>query len=361
MSADATPPLLPATEIRALRRRLLGWYAPRRRALPWRESPDSYRVWVSEVMLQQTRIAVVVPAYERFLARFPTLDALARAAEEDVLAAWSGLGYYRRARSLHRAAQVLAAAGETGFPADPERARALPGVGAYTAAAVLSIAHGRCLAAVDGNVVRVLSRLFCLGRPDSRQRPHADVAALLLDPRRPGDWNQALMELGQTVCTPRNPDCGGCPVRGHCRARAAGTVARYPQATPRRAAEVVRLAMLAVSDGAGSWLLERGVFPYLTHLWLPLTGAAESMPPGAVAVGEVRHAIVHRALRVQVLALRLSRARLRRMASAGAPGSRRVFTVEEIGAIGRSSLLTKVLRLAQGATGRSAPDQPASR
>jgi A/G-specific adenine glycosylase len=159
-----------------IRRALLRWYDANRRALPWRRDRNSYRVWVAEVMLQQTRIEVVIPAYRRFLLAFPTLAKLAAASEDEVLSLWSGLGYYSRARALHRAARLLVDSGACRFPRDYEAARKLPGVGPYTAAAVLSIAHGLPHAAVDGNVVRVLSRLACLLRPDSKGEPHAALA-----------------------------------------------------------------------------------------------------------------------------------------------------------------------------------------
>jgi A/G-specific adenine glycosylase len=353
---ESAPPLLPAAAIRAIRRALFRWYDPRRRALPWRRSTDPYCVWVSEVMLQQTRIAVVVPAWERFLHRFPTMEALAAAPEEAVLAEWSGLGYYTRARSLHRAARTLVARGETRFPSDPERARALPGVGPYTLAAVLSIAYGQPLAAVDGNVVRVLSRLARLPRPDARQQPCASVADALLDPKRPGDWNQALMELGQTVCVPRRPACGTCPLRRHCQAFLHGEVALFPQPAPRRSVERVDLALVVVHDGSGGLLLEKGVFPFLTHLWLPLLPDAGLAAAPVVEHGFIRHAILHRLLTVRVQSMRLAPARMKRM-TAIAAGERRMFAPGEIAAIGRSSLLTKVLRAAGLASGA----QPALR
>lgn len=330
------------SEIRAMRAGMLRWYAPRRLSLPWRRTSDPYATWVSEVMLQQTRIATVVPAYESFLRRFPTIEALAAAAEEDVLAAWSGLGYYTRARSLHRAAGVLVARGSAAFPADPDEARSLPGVGPYTVAAVLSIAYGRPLAAVDGNVVRVLSRVARLPPPDAKLRPHATLAERLLDPRRPGDWNQALMEIGQTVCVPREPRCHACPLRRFCRAHAAGDVDRFPQRANRRKVEKVSLTATVLHDGRGHVLLERGAFVHLRHLWLPWTG---SVLPGwrTVEHGSVRHAILHRSFDVRVLAVRTSMAALRRLVTAGAV-QREVFAVDDVGKIGRSSLLTKVLR-----------------
>jgi A/G-specific adenine glycosylase len=204
-----------------VRRQLLGWYEKSRRDLPWRRSRDPYAIWVSEIMLQQTRVAAVVERYQSFMARFPTLVSLALAPEQEVLALWSGLGYYRRARMLHKAAQFVAEHRDGNLPATSAELRVLPGIGAYTAAAIASIAHGEAVPVVDGNVERVLCRLQgweAVGRTGAaamRQRLDA-VAGQLLDPRRPGDFNQAMMELGATICTPRNPQCLVCPLSPDC-------------------------------------------------------------------------------------------------------------------------------------------------
>ncbi len=199
----------------ALRRALLAFYDARRRDLPWRRDPDPYRVWVSEVMLQQTRVDAVVPYYERWLRRFPTLHALATAEPDEVLRAWEGLGYYARARNLHRAARVVRERHAGDVPSEPAALRELPGVGDYTAGAIASIAFGRREPAVDGNVRRVLARLLDVADPPpARLRA---VAAALVPAERPGDFNQALMELGALVCTARVPRCADCPVRGVCR------------------------------------------------------------------------------------------------------------------------------------------------
>jgi A/G-specific adenine glycosylase len=195
---------------------LLNWYDRNARALPWRESLDPYRVWVSEIMLQQTRVAAVIPHYHEFLRRFPTVEKLAAAREASVLAAWSGLGYYRRARMLHAAAKVVARELGGNFPVTAEGWRELPGIGRYTAAAIASIAFGEPVAAVDGNVERVLQRVTgkrLAGEPLWRE------AETLLDRGRPGDFNQAVMELGATVCTPRAPACLTCPVVELCETR----------------------------------------------------------------------------------------------------------------------------------------------
>jgi|SRR5579859_1688785 len=198
------------------RRQLLDWYDGHARDLPWRKDRDPYRVWVSEIMLQQTRVAAVIEHYQEFLQRFPTVQKLAAAREASVLAAWSGLGYYRRARMLHAAAKVLARERRGEFPETAAQWRALPGIGRYTAAAVASIAFDQSVAVVDGNVERVLQRIF--GRVLSVEKIW-NAAEDLLDRDRPGDFNQAMMELGATVCTPRGPTCLTCPVMGSCATR----------------------------------------------------------------------------------------------------------------------------------------------
>ncbi len=210
--------------IRNLRVQLLKWYAANQRDLPWRRSRDPYAIWVSEIMLQQTRVAVVVERYKAFLERFPTLLALALAPEEDVLALWSGLGYYRRARMLHKAAQFVASQHQGNLPTTAAELRGLPGIGVYTAAAIASIAHSEPVAVVDGNVERVLCRLQAwelgsrAGGAALRRKIEAR-AAELVDPARPGDFNQAMMELGATVCSPRNPQCLVCPLAAGCKTR----------------------------------------------------------------------------------------------------------------------------------------------
>ena len=208
-----------------MRGNLLAWYSTNCRDLPWRRLPwryGSYAIWVSEIMLQQTRVAVVIERFQAFLVRFPTIDALACAPEQDVLALWSGLGYYRRARMMHKTARLVTARDPAGLPAAAAELRTLPGIGAYTAAAVASIAHGEAVPVIDGNVERVLCRLNGLNAAAggiALRRKVEQFAAQLLDSRRPGDFNQALMELGATVCLPRNPRCAECPLRDRCLTR----------------------------------------------------------------------------------------------------------------------------------------------
>jgi A/G-specific adenine glycosylase len=212
--------LLSPAARRAFRRRLLSWYEHHRRQLPWRNRRDAYEIWVSEVMLQQTRVAAVLAYYERFLRQFSTVRALAAAKQETVLAAWSGLGYYRRARAMHAAAQAMVDEHGGELPRTAAVLRNLPGFGPYTAAAVASIAFGEPVAVVDGNVERVLSRLLAWPKPDRRQAWAA--AQQLLMPERPGDFNQAMMELGATVCLPQVPLCACCPVSQWCKTRGLG-------------------------------------------------------------------------------------------------------------------------------------------
>lgn len=212
---------------------LLAWFNAHARDLPWRHDRTPYRVWVAEIMLQQTQVETVRPYYERFMARFPTVEALAHAPLEEVLRLWEGLGYYRRAQALHQAAQRLVADYGGALPADPAALRRLPGIGSYTAGAIASLAFGKRAAAVDGNVRRVVARLLAQGALSSAA---AEEAVLRLLPEdRPGAFNEALMELGALICRPRAPRCDLCPWRVHCQAYATGDPEAYPQARVARA------------------------------------------------------------------------------------------------------------------------------
>lgn len=216
-------------QIRQFQDALLGWFIHHKRNLPWRRTSDPYAIWISEVMLQQTRVAAVIPYYERFLARFPTFRELAEAPEPDLLAHWAGLGYYYRARNLQKAAQAIETLGR--FPSSHADIRSLPGIGDYTSAAVASIAYQLPYAAVDGNVLRVLSRLAADPTDiasNAGKKHFASLATALLAKAQPGDFNQAMMELGATVCLPRNPQCLVCPVSMLCRARQQGRQQEFP-------------------------------------------------------------------------------------------------------------------------------------
>ncbi len=277
-----------------LRARLLAWYDAHARDLPWRtapgEAPDPYRVWLSEVMLQQTRVETVKPYFARWLDRFPTLEVLAEAPLDEVLKAWEGLGYYSRARNFHRAVREVAGSRAGEIPADPESFRALPGVGRYTAGAVMSIAFGREEPIVDGNVRRVFARWT--DDPEPREAELWRLAEALVPGERPGDLNQALMELGATVCTPRSPRCGECPVRAHCAAFAAGTQERRP--LPKKAKPVPHEhTAVAVVERAGRFLLaRRPLDARLGGMWeFPGTLRARGERDGAAAERAVREGL----------------------------------------------------------------------
>jgi A/G-specific adenine glycosylase len=230
------------SDVSAMRAALLAWYGAHRRELPWRATRDPYRIWVSEIMLQQTRVAAVLEHYRRFLTAFPTVQALARASEPEVLALWSGLGYYRRARMLHRAAKLVVQESAGAMPRTAEGLRTLPGVGAYTSAAVASIAFNEPVAVVDGNVERVLARVAgCSVAEDGFAIRIRALADALLEPERPGDFNQGMMELGATVCLPRAPLCLGCPWQPWCRTRGPHAMPARPRQQRQHSARVVWL------------------------------------------------------------------------------------------------------------------------
>ena len=269
--------------VRAFRRDLTDWFDGARRAMPWREpGPDGrrdpYRVWVSEVMLQQTRVETAAPYFRRFTDRLPTVRALADADQDTVLKLWEGLGYYSRARNLHRAAQIVASEHGGRVPSDPDAFRALPGVGPYTAAAVLSLAFDEPLAVLDGNVIRVLSRVFALDA-DTRQgrtrKALQGVSDRLLDADRPGRWNESVMELGATVCTPRSPACPRCPLNGVCRAYALGTPQAFPVVSKREAVPHHVVAVGLVMDGDRVLIQKRPQDAMLGGLWEFPGGKAE--------------------------------------------------------------------------------------
>lgn len=269
------------TEIAAVRAALVGWYLENRRVLPWRETADPYAIWVSEVMLQQTRVETAVPYYRRFMARFPGVAELAAADVQEVLKLWEGLGYYARARNLHQAAGSVAADHGGLLPDDPGAFRKLKGVGDYIAAAVMSIAFGRPCAVVDGNVKRVLARLLRMAVPVNGHDAYPvfeKAAASLLDPADPGRFNQALMELGALVCRPRRPNCGACPVSRFCRAHLAGQAEAYPLRI--RKPPVPTRAMVAGVVRKGRRMLITRIPPE------GLLGGLWEFPGGAVAEGE---------------------------------------------------------------------------
>lgn len=282
--------------MRPLQEALLAWYRANHRPLPWRGEKDPYRILVAEVLLQQTRVGQAIPYYRRFLERFPTLEALRAAALEEVLRVWQGAGYYRRAEHLHRLSQQVAA-----LPSSYRELLRLPGLGPYTAAAVASMAFGERVAAVDGNVRRVLARLHALEDPEAKALQALAQALLPLE-EDPGVWNQAMMELGATVCLPRKPLCPACPLRAYCQGQ--GTPERYPRAKRRRVPEE-RLAALVLLGRRGVHLERltgrfRGLYgvPLFPQAELSLRAQGYGVEPRLA--GEVAHALTHRRLLVQV-------------------------------------------------------------
>jgi A/G-specific adenine glycosylase len=273
----------PKERIRTLQDLLLDWYERHRRELPWRSHPSPYRVWISEIMLQQTQVRTVLPYYERFLRRFPDIRTLAEAPEQDVLAAWAGLGYYSRARNLQRAARVIVGQHDGEFPRKLEDILKLPGVGRYTAGAIASIAFNRPQPVVDGNVRRVMSRLHGI---ESRTLESFfwDQAKRWIAPGRASDFNQALMELGALVCIPSLPRCLICPVQSLCEARRRGIQTRIPPLRSTRAQEVVRLMMLVLARDGSVLLARRRDAAYIPGEWgLPTQALRDDDIPERVA------------------------------------------------------------------------------
>ncbi len=302
MEKPPPEPGLPAVSLTPVVRRipeLHRWYRANARSFPWRRTTDPYAVWVSEVMLQQTRADAVVPYYERWMKALPDVSSLASASEERVLSLWEGLGYYHRARNLRRAAREVVERHRGRVPSDPAAFRALPGVGEYTAAAVLSIAFGRDLAVVDGNVRRVLCRLFTLeaAAPSAaHRRLLQELASRLLPAGAAGIHNQAMMELGATVCTPRSPSCRDCPMEPACRARASGSPEAFPRPSPRRALPHHRVAVGIVERDGGVLIARRPSYGLLGGLW--------EFPGGKLEPGETPEAALHREL-LEELGLRV--------------------------------------------------------
>lgn len=299
---------IPTTVTKELQNKLLEWYDLHHRNLPWRGRTDLYAIWLSEVMLQQTRVDQVWTYYERFLTAFPTLEALAEAELDDVLRIWEGLGYYARARNLHAAARKVVASGH--LPSNCNELRSLPGIGPYTSRAIASIAFGEAEAAVDGNVRRVLSRLFA--HPGSPAKSVQQLADMLLCRLRPGDYNQAMMELGSQVCTPKNPRCNVCPLQNHCLSWSKGTPEIYP--APRKKSSIPHYDVAAgiLRNSIGQIFIQQRVAEgFLGGLWELPGGKAKQGESGPETcarelheelgvevivgnmVGEVKHAYTH--------------------------------------------------------------------
>lgn len=324
----------------AFQKQLLDWYAGAKRNLPWRASRDPYRVWVSEIMLQQTRSASAIAYYERFLRRFPTVQDLAAAEEDEVLALWSGLGYYRRARNLHAAARQIAAAGQ--FPSHYEALRALPGVGPYTAAAIASIAFGLPHAVVDGNVMRVIVRLTGergdVGSTMVRKRIQL-AADRLLERTVPGEFNQAMMELGATLCRARSPRCGACPVARWCEARKAGSASELPLKVPKAGVSELQTAVVVIQRGEHLLMRRRHASEArLPGFWdLPLIDEISEVRE-ACFQGVFRHSITNHRYVVQVLTGKVC----------GTPRGFRWVRLAELAKIPVTSIAKKAIRYRDG-------------
>ena len=332
--------------IRSRRRALLAWFDRHKRDLPWRRTRDPYAIWISETMLQQTRVETAIPYYQRFLERFPTARELAAAEASEVLSLWAGLGYYRRARMLQLAAQSVVAEHGGELPATPDALASLPGVGSYTSGAVASIAFGARVPAVDGNVLRVLSRWHALrGDPresNTKKTIEASARAHVEAGDRAGDWNQSLMELGATVCLPRRPLCLACPVRPHCEASARGLTEKIPAARKRRATVRVRHAAALVERRGALLMSRRPEGERMAGLLeLPTVELAASEDPRARLVehvrettgfalevgspfAEIHHSITHHRIELLAFAALETRGRGKRSATWLTPESARL-------------------------------------
>jgi A/G-specific adenine glycosylase len=293
---------------------LLAWFQPELRQMPWRETSDPYQIWISEIMLQQTQVQTVKPYFKKFVERFPTVQALAESALEPVLKHWEGLGYYSRARNLHKGAQVVVSDFAGQLPQNRAEILKIPGIGPYTAGAVLSIAFQLPEPAIDGNVLRVFSRLYALAEPIDKKPAQIQIEAwvrALIDPKRPGDFNQALMELGATVCSPSKPKCGECPLRVYCQAAQAGNPEAYPRKAGKTQVKTLNL-QVALLAWQGHYLLkqekESGIFRDLWVLpWsadglealeaqiLTETGLKTELGD---SLGQVEHTLTHRQMKM---------------------------------------------------------------
>ncbi len=328
--------------IREFQQELLTWFDVNKRDLPWRRSADPYQIWVSEIMLQQTRVNAVIDYYSRFLSLFPSVAALAQAKEPDVLAAWSGLGYYRRAKLMHKAAQVVVREQNGALPSTAAELRKLPGIGEYTSSAIASIAFGEPVAVVDGNVERVLHRVF-----PGQEKPVAaqakwlqSRAASLLDSNRPGDFNQSMMELGATICLPQRPLCLQCPVQPFCATRG-----EHQAAPPKKMqSRQIAYALLRRKRSAAVLLEQRPASASLMPgMWELPEVAMQPSDDGRVEI-TLRHAITVTNYRVQVLSFSEQEARVR-CAPRGWP--RKWTKTSELGRLPLTGLTRKILQRLQ--------------
>jgi len=368
----SAPSFLTASELTKFRSELLSWFATYQRNLPWRRDRDPYRIWISEIMLQQTRVAAVIPYFEKFCARFPDVRALAEGQEAEVLRMWSGLGYYSRARNLQAAAQQIVRDHGGTFPATENHIRALRGIGKYTTNAILSIAFGKNHAVVEGNVARVVARLEAIRgdlREGARWESLQRTADRLLALEAPGAWNQAMMELGATICAPRSPQCLLCPVAKFCRARKLGIQELIPEKRKKRATVSVQLAAAVLVDDRNRCILlpppknngtkkasAHDIPTLVSKMWhFPTTAVSEDpasdlrrylknvvgakgLPSGFAALPKIRHAVTYRA--ISLLPFRVQFKKLPRIAGA------RIILLKDFSSVPVSNLTRKVARAA---------------
>jgi A/G-specific adenine glycosylase len=371
-----TAVLLTPPERKKFRSHLLNWFSTYKRDLPWRRDRDPYRIWISEIMLQQTRVAAVIPYFEKFCTRFPDVRALAEAKEADVLRLWSGLGYYSRARNLQAAAQQIVREHNGIFPAAKESIQALRGIGHYTTNAILSIAFNEQHAVLDGNVARVVARLCAIRgdlRNGARWKLLQTTADTFLAREAPGDWNQAMMELGATICTPRNPQCLLCPVAKFCRARKRGLQEVIPEKRRKRATVEVLLAAAIVLDEQGRCLLlpppasngagtaADDIPTLVSRMWhfptvpvgknpeadlrtylAKIAGESGGLPYRFTALRKIRHAVTYRSITVLPFTVNLKK--LPRLPKAKA------ILLRDFSSVPISNLTRKVARAALTAT-----------
>lgn len=338
--------------------RLGAWFDAAKRDLPWRRTKDPYAIWLSEVMLQQTRVATVLDYYPRFLERFPTVKALAEADTEEVLGAWSGLGYYRRARALHLGAREVVARYGGKLPEEAAELRTVPGIGPYTAGAIASIAFGKKEPLVDGNVARVLARIFGLEvdvRSSRGQRELWKLAGELVPEEMPGRHNEALMELGATICLPGEPRCSQCPLHADCVAAQTGRQKELPVVAKKKAPRVVAMVALLARKEDEVLLGQRGPSGLFAKMWEPPMVEASGEPIESLrahwgelrnmrALGEVRHVLTHRELRVRVMAAEMDAV----LPEPKAPYVRLEWvSPDELAGRGISTLARKVMRFAK--------------
>lgn len=324
----------------AIRHRVADWYRRSHRKLPWRETTDPYRIWISEIMLQQTQVATVIPYYNAFLTRFPDIFSLAAAGLQEVLKIWEGLGYYARARNLHKAAKKIVAEYGGRIPTEMDAIRSLTGIGGYVAAAVLSFAYGRPHAVLDGNVKRVISRLFSMDAPVNRASAHNDFQAIsdrLLDRDRPALYNQAIMELGALVCKPKNPACTECPLAGECSAYGEGQISRYPVRDRKPPVPEYMMVIGVVRKNGRFLIVQRAENGLLGGLWefpgVKIDAEADESPETALRrhllesvnlevedpalLTHVRHAYTHFKIRAEVFSCTYAAGRVRLAGPAG--------------------------------------------